>query len=307
MSNNLCSDVTKLIWSSTIPVEFVLSEYEFKVSKILISDSTVNWEYLNERPLFLMVNRMTYLPLLLGRIKEHYKVIFDSLKRAKIPWFSILLPNGASMHDDLIEIPLSWHLPVGLLFDEFNLQNSSKSNIPWKIYLRFLEEPPSIFPLYQGDHPTDLSILSDQSSPVASHFYSMIKQSDQIRYNGGRGIKVLDKKDQMLLWEYFASLSLNNYWSIFSRVIGKGIFSSIPSRFYEIPDSKKPTQKNVHQYLIEPGMMIGDAIKMISNTNLIPYIHGIEIPLITPMLYLMNSMIFMDGFLHILLLPSNNN
>lgn len=301
--------ITKLLWSSTIPVEFSISELEFKVSKLLNPDVQINWEFIRERPLYLMVNRMTYLPLLLQRIKEHFKSIFESLKKPKIPWFSILLAiTNSDNVEDVIEVALPWHLPFGLLFDEFTLLNSpKKSKVPWRICLRFLDEPPSVFPLYDGvEHPSDLSSLYDQSSPVASHFYSMIKQSDQIRYNGGRGIKVLDKRDQMLLWEYFASLSLDNYWSIFHRIITKGECSSIPCRFYEIPERNKPIQKNIHQYLIDPGMLMSDAIGIIGGdvgNKTVPYIHGIEIPLETPMLFLMNTMTFMDGFLHILLLP----
>jgi hypothetical protein len=205
----------QLVWSGQVPVRFDLASNEVTT-------------YQAPRPMFVMIPRMSYFPLLLARVVEYFEKYApptlgigsnDATKnRVRNVWFE---SNG---------VPLRWHLPVGVLYDvlmkakEKDFENNSndsndnnnnnnnnndidKSILPWKIVVHF------------QSFPAEKIIRFEGLDSVRWNFMSDLKQAMYVRLRSAKSVLNLPKQEQEQMWE---GLKLNDslkFWKINSKLI----------------------------------------------------------------------------------------
>lgn len=103
-------EVLKVIWEGKIPVKFV---------------ADIDRDMQDQDCFFLMVPRVSYFPLVTDKVKKHFQRFIESEDEV---WFSYN------------EIPLKWHIPIGLLFDLLVTDDA----LPWQITVNFKKYPEDV-------------------------------------------------------------------------------------------------------------------------------------------------------------------
>jgi len=97
------------LWAGSVPIKIDLA-----LADIAVLDAP--------KPMYILANRMTYFATLLKDIKRH----FDSYAPASFDPSDIWL--------DFNKIPLSWNIPIGVLFD---LLQADQTIVPWCLELHY--------------------------------------------------------------------------------------------------------------------------------------------------------------------------
>ena len=195
------------IWKGKIPILFSLSENE------VISKS-------QPPKLFLLLPRMTYLPLVTDRVRDHFTPHAPALEDGM--WF-----ENFDERDGRKEA-LKWHLPIGVLYDLYshslsNINNNNNNNssnngiddcnpypIPWKLIVHFQSYPQS-------------NIISrcDNISSVKSVYFNYLKQSLFLSYNSVSFVTQLQTNDQNELWNSVCQSNYSLYLPIYTTMFSK--------------------------------------------------------------------------------------
>jgi len=201
----------QLVWNGQLPVRFDLASNEVTT-------------YQAPRPLFVMIPRVSYFPLLLARVVEYFEkyappmlgVGSDDAQRKRIRnvWFE---SNG---------IPLRWHLPVGVLYDVLmkpkqcqleeeehmndttNNNNNNNTILPWKIVVHF------------QSFPEQQIVRFDGLDSVRWNFMSDLKQAMYVRLRSAKSVLDLPKQEQEQMWEGLKINDSLKFWQINSKLIG---------------------------------------------------------------------------------------
>ncbi|SCV71714.1 BQ2448_3302 [Microbotryum intermedium] len=206
---------------------------------------------------YIQASRISYLPLLLSDLKEHY------LDLALDP------PTAASISfDDLWfeceRVPLKWqvgvHWPIGLLYDYHSASSSASSpsasspssstplstrpsprSSPTRELLSvphlsssYTSSLPSSAPtvkpfkpldlpwkitLHLKDPPKDALLLSNAVEACRTCFMNMVKEADHVRWGSVKRVTNLRKELQDGLWEGVVSNDFDKFWTIASRLV----------------------------------------------------------------------------------------
>ncbi|KAH1012804.1 hypothetical protein HUJ05_011893 [Dendroctonus ponderosae] len=184
--------------------------------------------------------------------------------------------------------PMKWHLPIGLLYDL--LIDSEDEALPWVISVHFDKFPDS--KIYR---------LSNKET-VESYFMSCIKEADVLKHKTQIATN-MQKKDHTQLWLGLQNDKFDQFWAVnrkLMEVSGESDhFKYIPFRCY-LEDSYK-------QKLVKPVAEDGSRktlqhlLKEVfpDKPNVTVKIHGLIVPLDTPLQWMSEHLSYPDNFLHL--------
>lgn len=214
------SDVIKRVWEGKLPVCFILAQEDLS-----------NQDHVPS-PVYLMVPRLSYFPLVTERVIRHFIGYTDLAPRfplsqnsrpsqdppeigvevdsqlessnssesdsAKISEDSSKLPPEQQVWLEYANQPLKWHYPIGLLFDLF----ANGSDIPWKVIVHFTSYPTDVL----------LSPPVDRQA-VESHFMSLLKEADALKHRS-QVMNQMQARDHQQLWTGLLNHQFDKFWMI---------------------------------------------------------------------------------------------
>lgn len=283
------------------------------------------------RPQFqIQCPRLSYFPLFLSRLHDFFA---PSLINPDVPWHQGWL--------SFQEVPLKWHLPIGLLYDLFSgadppsTERSSptrrggqrdnekleQSILPWKIVLRF------------NDWPVDHLIPLDPAlKTLHDTFINSVKEADSLRYGEAKVIMNLSKEDSTKLWQAVQEHDITRFTAINNKFLTPPAGTSIrhvPVKIY-LPsppvnggdDEKAQAGIRTVQGLVPPMLSSGEPQTLGTALHLLlptvfpsrrAYIHaqitlhGAVAPLASRLQEMMTCATYADGFLHFAVVMLNNS
>ncbi|KAF7724870.1 autophagy protein 5 [Apophysomyces ossiformis] len=253
------------------------------------------------------MSRCSYLPLLAQQLSS----VLDATVEPGDIWF------------DFRGEPLRWHYPIGILYDLHSLQDSKvNSPLPWSLTV------------HTQNFPTEKLLRRPSMETVQDMFMSMIKEvqysvlpetdynsdeyvkekADFLRHGTTKRVMNLSKRDQTQLWESVASDKFDDYWNVNKRLLettASQPLRNIPLRLY-LPEQCPVIQELVpaDEIVSDPARSLGEVVSKIlpdlfsptlTENIAIPVIHGISLPLDTPIIWAAENLSFADNFLHIVI------
>nr|CAG4651238.1 EOG090X0BB3 [Simocephalus serrulatus]SVE94433.1 EOG090X0BB3 [Simocephalus serrulatus] len=183
------------------------------------------------------------------------------------------------------------HYPIGLLYDLF----VTNSELPWQITVHFDKYP-------------DNKILKCSSKDVVeAHLMHSLKEADALKHRN-HIMSLMQERDHKQLWLGLLHDRFDQFWSANRKLMDHTAeegFRHIPFRLY----APQLTSKPFIQYLVKPienekKMTIEDLLQK-ANLNFESkgqyqvVIHGIDIPLETPLQWISEHLSYPDNFLHL--------
>jgi autophagy-related protein 5 len=146
--------------------------------------------------------------------------------------------DGYFTYDD---VPLKWHLPLGLLYDIYALSSldpdsSTPAPLPFKLVLHFSQ--PSTSPTHVPGSPSTsvkptLSFISPTPPVLHDAFINAVKEADYLRTNTAKPIMSLSAADSKALWTSIQNHDQATYCRIQSSLLPPpGQFRNSPLRVY---------------------------------------------------------------------------
>ncbi|KAI8897772.1 autophagy protein Apg5-domain-containing protein [Globomyces pollinis-pini] len=209
--------------------------------------------------------RSSYLYLILPSLMEYCEKLNQPGLDVSKCWF------------EYNNIPLKWHLPVGLLYDQFELSS------PWKIQLNL------------KNFPNDLFIFENEQM-VLDLFMSTIKEADYLRTGSIKRVMGISKLQQETLWDSLKNTGLDSF-----NINAIEVLYNLEEPIRSIP---------VRLYL-KDGMVLRRLVKsreslkvMLEELQVNEYkevvLHGCKLHLDTDLVWLYMNASFMDTFLHLI-------
>ncbi|KAI8097237.1 autophagy protein Apg5-domain-containing protein [Halteromyces radiatus] len=276
-------DISKAIWHGKIPIQLVLNPVDPMDT------------------LFMEVPRYSYLPLVTSHLTSQTERYHAT--------------DPHSIWYEYEGEPLKWHYPIGLLYDMIlrmgtSIQGQQREqqtpSLPWRI-------------IVHDDHFPETILLRNPGLETMQDMYmSMIKEADFLRHGSTKRVMNLSKQDQSQLWQALFSEKYEDYWRVNQTILddrGIGV-RSVPLRLY-LPD-QAPVIQDIAPFTNEKGdsCTLGDVLHSIlpslfmadyttKDTNLIVVIHGIQLPLQTPIRWTSDHLAYPDNFLHLVICKSS--
>eukprot|EP00088_Acartia_fossae_P054637 TRINITY_DN6297_c0_g1_i2.p1 TRINITY_DN6297_c0_g1~~TRINITY_DN6297_c0_g1_i2.p1 ORF type:complete len:267 (-),score=38.17 TRINITY_DN6297_c0_g1_i2:223-1023(-) len=256
-------EILREVWEGRIPAVFTLADQD------KIQDEEMP-------PCYLMLPRMSYLPLITEKLAKHFQNKEKSRQVDKL-WL------------DYKGTPLKWHHPIGALFDKFKgLPLDNDEGLPWKLTIHF------------SDFPDQEVVPCHSREQIESYFMSCLKEADQLKH-GGRVMSLMQKKDHVQLWSGLQNDKFDQFWAINRKLMETSsgeFFKHIPIRFH-IVGSTTVQQKLIKPVSEETGELLtfGNLNALYSNSKLI--VQGIQPAPETPVQWLSEHLSYPDNFLHI--------
>lgn len=241
-------EILREVWQGRIPVAFSLSPDDVHTMG-------------QPDPYHLMLPRLSYVTVIFDKVKKHFSKFVhpDKQDTGMGEVGSGNFPDG-EIWLEFEGIPIKWHIPVGVLYDQYSVINndnypepaSYSSMLPWNLIVHFSKFP-------------EQDILHcDSRETVEAHFMSCIKEADQIKH-GGRVISAMQKKDHNQLWQGLQNDKFDQFWAVNRRLMevptnitaigdagNNREFSQAPSCFKHIPIRFYEGDKSMIQKLIKP-------------------------------------------------------
>jgi len=259
-------EVLQEVWAGRVPTMFSLAEDDCKDT---IPD-----------PCYLMLPRMSYLPLATEKVRKHFSSCLSG--DAGEMWFSY---HGS---------PLRWHHPIGLLYDLLAGDGDHDGHLPWSLTVHF------------SQFPAEQLLPCHAREQVESVFMSSLKEADQLKHNG-KVVSMMQKKDHNQLWLGLTSDKFDQFWAINRKFMepmaGEETFKNIPIRFYMAGTDNAMTS-NIVQRLVTPGSLaqpklLGDLAKEMGWEQSRMVLQGVEVDKQVPLEWLARHLAYPDNFLHV--------
>ncbi|KAL0074049.1 autophagy protein Apg5-domain-containing protein [Phycomyces blakesleeanus] len=272
--------ISETIWDGKLPLQVTFHPTE-SISSARTPD-----------PIYIEVARLSYLSLLTHQLHSIYTGLGIQTQPENV-WYDY---NGE---------PLKWHFPIGLLYDLYNFPISQvptfgeKASLPWRINIHF------------DEFPIDKILRNPTLDTTQDMFMSMLKEADFLRHGTTKRVMNMSKRDQTQLWQSLVQGKYSEYWSVNKHLLENGqLARHIPLRLY-MPYKCPPIQELVPGNTEEHPLLIGDAMTRIlpdlfpsddqEECDAIPVIHGVPLPLDTPLGWASDNLCFADNFLHIVI------
>lgn len=263
------SEIRRKVWDGSIAVVVTLAAEDSNQMEIA-------------REYYTIMFRNSYLPLYLHKILTYFEQY-------------LLVPEWSERPDwwfEFEEVPLKWSLPIGLLFDTLtNVDPNNRTKDVWHLTLHY------------RDYPSDFIIPLTSSGTLEQYWVNQVKESCYVLNGSSKPIMSLSKQLSSDLWKSVEKHDYDLFWSIFPKIIPLE-FKNIPIRFHltlsnriiDVP-VKPVNNKDEYQSLGEVLIhVLPDIFK--SKHIAKPILHGINIPLETPLVELYKECLYLDGFLH---------
>eukprot|EP01065_Artemidia_motanka_P036780 TRINITY_DN447_c0_g3_i1.p1 TRINITY_DN447_c0_g3~~TRINITY_DN447_c0_g3_i1.p1 ORF type:complete len:289 (+),score=54.05 TRINITY_DN447_c0_g3_i1:67-933(+) len=277
-------DFMKKLWEGKIPVEFTLGD-----------ESVCGFPHERPSPIHALLPRMSYLGLSLGDIKTHFSP--PQAAQDLDVWLSRDSAAGPE--------PVPWHLPVGVLFDWYQLRDRCEATAMLPLRLR----------VHFGNFPGDRIAKIDGVDRARDMFEQALKQGLVIRfgsserYQDTRKGKFEDLQDALKEGNYPKFATVRGVLHKQDRAKKLPIMVHIDDALWLRQPLASASQMTLGQFLREtlPDVygddLAGDAA---SKPQEVPshraqlLIHGVNPYLNTPLQWLAEYMCHPDGFLHII-------
>lgn len=269
-------EILREIWEGRLPVSFSLATEE--VTTPIAPD-----------PFYMMVPRLTFFPLVTEKVRRHFV-------RYVIPE-----KHDCEMWLEFEKHPLKWHYPVGLLYDLF----VTDSALPWQITVHFDKFPEKVL------------LKCPSKDAVESHLMSSLKESDAMKHKN-HIMSLMQERDHNQLWLGLLHDKFDQFWSVNRKLMehtAEDGFRHIPFRLYA--DFPELSSKPYIQFLIKPvenekkttveDLLARTNLKVESKGPVHVIIHGIDIPLETPLQWMSEHLSYPDNFLHLCIRHSPPN
>ena len=256
MSNE---DIRRSCWNATVPICFRLATQDVASSEVPV-------------PLYMMVSRLSYFPLLFDHLKSHF------LGVAPAALDEIWLEDRA---------PLKWHVPVGVLFDQ-----RSTAAMPWDIVVHFTGFPESTLMRFSG------------IQEVKSCFMMALKEANYLKHGDGQLVMSLSRQDQDNLWLTImqGENAFSTFWSASEKLLTDSA-KSCAIRIFR-PGSEKFSQLPVP--VIQEGgakTTLMDTVRLhkLNEETMKAVVQGVVVPMQATVVDLQASMAHGDGWVYVIL------
>ncbi|CCH42944.1 Autophagy protein 5 [Wickerhamomyces ciferrii] len=164
--------------------------------------------------------------------------------------------------------------------------------------------------LHYRNYPEDYLLPLPTYQTLESHWVNQLKESCYVQHGTAKPVMILSKQDSSDLWNSIKHHDYELFWSNMPKIQSRNSrrLKNIPIRLY-LPASDKVVDLPVTAYDSEDTTVtLGQALKNVLpdlfpsvRTNIIakPVLHGVTIPLETPLADLYYEAIYIDGFLHV--------
>jgi len=267
-------EVLQEVWAGKLPAVFSLAE----------ADTELGEAEEGPAPCYLMLPRMSYLPLAMDKVKKHFS---DSQRPGA-------QDNTGQMWFSYRGSPLRWHQPIGLLYDLLCSAGDGQE-LPWEITVHLTSFPvDQLLPLHTRDQ-------------VETVFMSALKEADQLKHSG-KVVSLMQKKDHNQLWLGLTSDKFDQFWAINRKLMepsgaAEEGFKHIPVRFHVggVDNSGQATS-NIVQRLISPSLSLGEVIRDMGWSSEARVVtQGVTPDASTPILWMSRHLSYPDNFLHIVI------
>uniref|UniRef100_A0A0N5ARF7 Autophagy protein 5 n=1 Tax=Syphacia muris TaxID=451379 RepID=A0A0N5ARF7_9BILA len=222
------------------------------------------------KPYFVMLPRVSYFTLILPRVLQFFGTAVEHFDAS-----SVWLQCGTT--------PLKWHYPVGVLYDLLK----SDEKLPWTITVRVT------------DFPKELIRWSRDS--MESSFIQSIKEADYLRHKA-EVVNSMTPEEYRKLWNGLVNEKFDEYWFVNEKLVSEDQPpKNVPIRWYEVGHP-------FIEVLIAPfddtgkQRTLSDACRIVGyDGEIVAISHGIELPLETPLLWMVENYSYLDNFVHIVI------
>lgn len=233
---------------------------------------------------YLMVSRLSYLPLVTDKVKKYFSRYISREQLDGNVWFDY---NG---------IPLKLHYPIGVLYDQLYPEEDS---LPWYLTIHF------------SKFPEDVLMKLSTRDLLESHFMSCLKEADVLKHRG-QIISSMQKKDHNQLWQGLSNDKFDQFWAINRRLMepngDQETFKYVPVRFYSDEDvyiqklitplNKNGQKKTVGEMMVELSIPHRKVVEI--RTQGISIHDGVNLQ------WLSEHLSYPDNFLHLFLVYESN-
>lgn len=228
-------------------------------------------------PLYLMLNRHTYLALCLDRLIEHFGTYTqEGFQRDEI-WLSY---NG---------VALKWQYSIGVLADVLCGQQLA---LPWMLQIHFRAFPADTLIPYQGVKSLRIS------------FISSLKEATALLLGSSQPIMTMAKESEERLWRSICEGDFERYWEVMERCC-----SPDSSEIKRIPIKAFTSDPHIG-LILQPvpccrldGALatVGEVVERWLEGAHEVLCQGILLPSETPLLWAWNTLSHPDGFLYLVI------
>ncbi|TGZ85150.1 APG5-domain-containing protein [Ascodesmis nigricans] len=281
--------VRRAVWDGSIPCRIDLDPSECRSLEGI-------------DPYFITIPRISYLPIIIPKVYRFFEPHLKDTARAQqnSAWF------------EFENVPLKWHWPVGVLFDQTtgrdpsHLRHSRIADedddvkLPWSLSLRF------------QNFPTKHLMRLDLPNACHDAWKNTVKEADHVRNGNPNTFMSLSRGDSASLWEAICTHDFEIFWGINEKLLNppSGPIKFIPCRIY-IPSSTRVIQAPCPPYITSSdrdpqtlGLFLHNQLPQLFPSRRSPMIarpvvHGAIVPWTAPVLELAQAAVHADGFLHI--------
>lgn len=226
------------------------------------------------KPYFAMLSRISYFPLVLPRVLQFFGTAVEQISRD-----SVWLQYGT--------VPIKWHYPIGVLFDLLK----DDDTLPWTVTVRTTE------------FPKELIRWSRDS--MESSFIQSIKEADYLKHKA-EIVNSMKPEEYQRLWNGLVREQFDEYWFVNEKLVSsEKPIKHVPIRIYK-------SGQAFCQLLITPlddngtQRTLADACTLAGfDSNVVAVSYGIEMPLETPLLWMVENYSYLDNFVHVVIKKSS--
>ncbi|XP_050523919.1 autophagy protein 5 [Daktulosphaira vitifoliae] len=261
------TEILHHLWNGKLAVCFQLNEQEIHGLQ-------------NPEPIYLMVPRMSYFPLVCDKVKKHFVKHIDPEKQELEMWL------------EYNNTPLKWNYPIGVLYDLF-IFNDRPVNLPWLITVHF------------DNFPEDQLIRCSCREVIESNFMSCLKEADTLKHKS-QIFSTMQKHQHNQLWNGLINDKFDQFWSENKKLMEPtdgACFKHIPIHFYHA--GSLVMMQSLVKPLTEDGnyLTLNELVQtiypLLEKYNI--FTHGICIPSNTPVQWMSEHMSYLDNFLHLII------
>ncbi|KAJ3219471.1 autophagy protein 5 [Dinochytrium kinnereticum] len=220
------ASITRQVWDARIPACFSLDKADIPTH--------------GERDaLYLLIPRISYLPLLSPQIYHHFfgPLLTTDLETTDPP----SVPEDIEVWFDVGGVPLRWHYPIGLLFDLHTSYHVKPPTLPWDITV------------HVSGFPADKvfrTLAANGFDPPLDFFMAQLKEmggngkdggrTDFIRNGSTKRMMSLTKKDQLSLWNALSTNDHSSFWEVNSKLLHISSAQAMPATSLPGGDGSPP-------------------------------------------------------------------